>query len=246
MRLAILSDIHANREAMDAVLACLGAYRIDRVVLLGDIVGYGADPAYCLDRAEELLDAGAIGILGNHDAAVTGSHLDLNSTARTAIEWTRQQLAPRHHSVLGRLVTSHREADLLLVHASACAPLAWNYIVDSRAAELSLRATDAKITIVGHVHVPSLWRLISVGTATRHDPVTGQDIPLSASQNWLGVMGSVGQPRDGLTAAAFGILDTGARTLTFERVAYDQYEAARKIREAGLPMSLAERLLRGR
>jgi diadenosine tetraphosphatase ApaH/serine/threonine PP2A family protein phosphatase len=246
MRLAILSDIHANREAMDAVLSRLAAQRIDRIVLLGDIVGYGADPAYCLERAEALLDDGAIGILGNHDAAVTGPLDDLNSAARAAIEWTRRQLSPQHLTVLGRLAASHRETDLMLVHASARAPLAWTYIVDADAAERCLRATDARITIVGHVHVPALWRLISVGTATRHQPHSGQEIPLSASQNWLAVMGSVGQPRDGVTAAAYGILDTRARSVTFARVPYDHFEAARKIRQAGLPSSLAERLLQGR
>ena len=246
MRYAILSDIHANREALDAVMARLAALRIDRIVLLGDIIGYGADPAYCLERAQALLDDGAIGILGNHDAAVAGSSEDMNSAARAAIDWTRRQLTDAHQAVLARLVPAHREGDLLLVHASARTPLAWTYILDAASAERSLRATDAKLTIVGHVHVPSLWRLVSAGTATRHVPLTGQDIPLAASQNWLGVMGAVGQPRDGSPAAAFGILDTHTRTLTFERVAYDHYQAARKVREAGLPMSLAERLLHGR
>jgi diadenosine tetraphosphatase ApaH/serine/threonine PP2A family protein phosphatase len=246
MRYALLSDIHANREAFDAVLAQLGGHRIDKIVLLGDLVGYGADPAYCVERARDLLDTGAIGILGNHDAAIAGSHEDMNSAARAAIDWTRTQLMADHLAVLARLVPAHREDDLLLVHASARTPLAWHYIIDAASAERSLRATDARMTIVGHVHVPCLWRLISTGTATRHVPVTGQEIPLAASQIWLGVMGAVGQPRDGSPAAAFGILDTRARTLSFERIAYDHYQAARKVREAGLPMSLAERLLLGR
>lgn len=246
MRLAILSDIHANREAMDAVLASLDRHRIDRIVLLGDLVGYGADPVYCLERAEALMAAGAIGILGNHDLAITSDDFDMNSAARAAIEWTRRQLAPPHLAVLARLEETHREDNVLLVHASARAPRAWHYITDPGSAERCLRATDAPVTLAGHVHVPCLWRLTSAGTATPHIPLAGQEMPLSPRQNWLGIMGSVGQPRDGSTAAAFGILDTRARTLTIERKAYDHYEAARKIREAGLPIALAERLLRGR
>ena len=142
MRYAILSDIHANREALDAALARLATHRIDRIVLLGDIVGYGADPAYCLERAEALLEAGAIGILGNHDAAVTGSSEDMNSAARAAIDWTRLQLTSAHHAVLARLVPAQREGDLLLVHASARTPLTWNDILEAASAERSLRATE--------------------------------------------------------------------------------------------------------
>lgn len=246
MRIALLADIHANKEAFDAVLARVKQCRIDQIALLGDIVGYGPDPVYCAERAAGLVEAGAVAIMGNHDDAIDGSCDDMNSNARAALEWTRQQLGQAHRAFLRNLPLTHRDADLLLVHASARAPRGWDYVTDSMIAERSIRATDARISIVGHVHSPHLWRLNTAGVATGHAPVSGVEIPLASSQTWLAVMGAVGQPRDGKTAAAFGILDRKARTLTFERVPYDHFTTSRKVREAGLPASLSERLLKAR
>lgn len=246
MRIALLADIHANREAFEAVLARLAGLNIDRIALLGDLVGYGPDPAFCVEKAAALIEAGAIAVLGNHDAAIAGDAPDMNATARTAIEWTRTRLYPGHAALLARLPEWHRDGDVLHVHASARAPRAWDYITDAASAERSLRATDARITCVGHVHAPRLWRLTTAGIATGHVPVPGVEMPLARSQCWLAVMGAVGQPRDGNPAAAFGVLDLGRRSLTMERVAYDHFATARKIRDAGLPDSLAARLLAGR
>lgn len=246
MRIALLADIHANREAFEAVLQRLETCRIDRIVLLGDIVGYGPDPAFCADKAMELVAAGARGVIGNHDAAIDGDTSDMNSVARAAIEWTRPRLDEAQRAFLGTLPDDETEGDTLFVHASARAPRAWEYITGPQQAERSLRATPARITVVGHVHSPHLWRLTSAGVATGHVPASGIEIPLARSQVWLAVMGAVGQPRDGHCAAAFGILDTARATLAFERVAYDHFATCRKVREAGLPEALATRLLRGR
>lgn len=246
MRLALLADIHANRGALDAVLARVASCRIDRLVFLGDIVGYGPDPAYCVETVMAKVEAGAGAILGNHDAAIGGSAEDMNTVARTAIAWTRERLEPAHCAFLAGLPLTLREADALFVHASARAPRSWEYVTDPLVAERCIRASDARITVVGHVHQPRLWRLNWAGTATGHLPVSGVEIPLAASQIWLAVMGAVGQPRDGTPAAAFGILDLAARSLTFERVPYDHFATSRKVREAGLPVALAERLLKAR
>jgi diadenosine tetraphosphatase ApaH/serine/threonine PP2A family protein phosphatase len=245
MRLGLIADIHANREGFEAALAALARAGVDRLVLLGDIVGYGADPEFCVEKAAELMEAGAIGILGNHDAAIAGSDEDMNRIAREAIQWTRRRLGDAHRAVLARLELSARLDDIQLVHASACHPADWNYITGASSAERSLRSTSARLTLVGHVHKAHLWRLGSQGTATGHVPHANVDIPLASSQCWLGVIGSSGQSRDGRPGASFGLLDTGAKTLTFGRVDYDHYTAARKVREAGLPAPLAERLLRG-
>lgn len=246
MRYALLADIHANREAFDAVRAKLKAARIDRVVLLGDLVGYGPDPAYCVDIAEALVSDGALAVLGNHDAAVEDGGTHMNSVAKQAISWTRDHLTPRHRAFLRALPETIREGEVLFVHANARAPRAWDYVTDADVAERSLRATDARISIVGHVHVPHLWRLTPSGVATGHAPVTGVTIPLATSQVWLAVMGAVGQPRDGKLGAAYGILDTKTRGLSFERADYDHFTTARKVREAGLPPALADRLLKAR
>lgn len=246
MRIALLADIHANREAFDAVLAAITTQRIDRIALMGDIVGYGADPAYCVDRAQELVAQGAFAVIGNHDAAIEGSIDDMNSMARHSAEWTRECLGDAHRAFLRGLPETCMEDDVLLVHACARAPRAWTYITGADSAERSIRASKGRITIVGHVHSPHLWRLASQGHATGMIPTSGTEIPLAASQHWLAVMGAVGQPRDGSTAAAYGILDTRARTLTFQRVPYDHFMTSRKVRDAGLPAGLADRLLRGR
>lgn len=246
MRIALLADIHANREAFEAVLKRVEKIGVDRIVLLGDIVGYGPDPEFCTDKAAELVSAGAQAVVGNHDDAIKGGEIDMNSRARAAIEWTRTRLDSHHCAFLASLPESVREGDALFVHASARAPRMWEYIIGAAQAERSIRATDARITIVGHVHSPNLWRLNTSGLASGHIPLTGMEIPLARSQVWLAVMGAVGQPRDGNPAAAFGILDTVKSTLTYERVAYDHFAPARKIRAAGLPDELAARLQRGR
>jgi predicted phosphodiesterase len=245
MRIGLLADIHANREAFEAVLATLARQGVDQFALLGDLVGYGPDPAWCVERAARLFEAGAIGILGNHDAAIEGSDEDMNRHAREAIGWTRSRLDASHRAVLRNLQVNHREKDVLFVHASVCHPTDWAYVTDAQRAEQSLRATDARVTLVGHVHQAHLWRLVSSGIATGHQPFPDLEIPLAASQRWLAVIGSVGQSRDGKPGAAYGLLDLQARTLLFGRVDYDHYTAARKVREAGLPASLSERLLRG-
>ncbi|MCA3624121.1 MAG: metallophosphoesterase [Methylobacterium sp.] len=245
MRIGILSDIHANREGFEAALSALRRLGTDQIMLLGDIVGYGADPEYCVEAAARLMEDGAIGILGNHDAAIDGPDEDMNRIAREAIRWTRTRLLPEHRAVLKKLAISHRIEDALFVHASASQPAEWFYITDERNAERSLRATDARITIVGHVHRPHLWRLTSQGTATGHRPHQGVENPLAQSQRWLAVIGSAGQARDGRPGAGYGLLDLAQRSLTFGRVDYDHYTTARKVREAGLPDQLAERLLRG-
>lgn len=247
MRIALIADIHANREAFAAVLERVASRGIDRIALLGDIVGYGADPEWCCERAMQLVADGAIAIMGNHDAAIPGTgDEDMNRTAREAIRWTREKLSPSQRRFLESLPMAHREGDLLLVHASAHHPRMWEYVTDSRAAERCINAAIAKITCVGHTHVPHLWRLTSQRTATGHAPERGVELPLAQSQLWLAVIGSAGQPRDGKAGAAFAILDLHRRTISFERVDYDHFGAARKVREAGLPASLSERLLRAR
>ena len=246
MRIALLADIHGNREALDAVLAALPAQRIDGLAILGDVVGYGPDPAYCLERVASLVEAGAMVVLGNHDAAIEGDASDMNRIAREAIEWTRTQLGEDHRALIRGWPEQIRLEEALFVHASARAPRAWEYVTGPSEAERCLRATDAAITLVGHVHQPCLWRLTGLGVAIAHKPLPGADIPLSRHFPWLGVLGAVGQPRDNQTAASYGVVDLKRRTLQFQRIGYDHYTTARKLREAGLPEPLAIRLLRGR
>lgn len=246
MLLAILSDIHANREAFEAVLAAAGAAGAERFVLLGDIVGYGADPQWCAERAMQLAAGGAIVLRGNHDDAVGNPSASMNATATLALEWTRRQLDSNSRAFLATLPFEAREEDCLFVHADASAPSDWNYVLDASDADRHLGACEARISFCGHVHKPALYCTAPGGKVTHFNPAAATPVPLLAQRRWLAVMGAVGQPRDGNPAAAFALYDTQGAELRFLRTVYDVDKAADKIRAAGLPSSLADRLFRGR
>jgi diadenosine tetraphosphatase ApaH/serine/threonine PP2A family protein phosphatase len=246
MRIALLSDIHANREALAACLAHAQACGVDRYVFLGDNVGYGADPGWAVDTIAAYVEAGATAVLGNHDAAVVGSDADLNDTARAAIAWTRTQLTAAQCDFLRALPLTASEADRLFVHASAWAPEAWDYVIDARAAARSFGATAQRITFCGHVHVPEIYHLAGGGTIACFTPTAETAIPLTPQRRWLAVLGAVGQPRDGIPAAFYAIFDDYLAALTCIRVPYDAASAAAKVRAAGLPAVLGLRLLAGR
>lgn len=246
MKFAVLTDIHANREAFEAVLADMAGHGVDRIVLLGDIVGYGADPGWCCDRAEGLLAEGAICVRGNHDNAAAGASEPMSPLAKRALDWTRTQLNATQTAFLANLPMTAEAESLLFVHASASQPEAWSYVTSDTKAAPSFRACTAPVILCGHVHVPLLASCDIGGVVREQAFRSGLPIPLLPSRRWLAVVGSVGQPRDGLAQAAWALVDTGRAELTFRRTPYDVAGAARKVREAGLPEELAVRLLVGR
>ena len=246
MLIALFTDIHANREAFEACLAHARRHPIDRMVFLGDYVGYGADPGFSVDTVRALVEHGAIALLGNHDSAVAGIPQRMNDDAAIAIDWTRQQLSADQVSFLAGLPLTAKEDDRLFVHASAADPPRWDYVVDASSAARSLHATDAGITFCGHVHVPALFHLSATGKVAGFDPVADVAVPLTPQRRWIAVIGAVGQPRDRNPAACYALYDDSARTLTYVRVPYDVAAAQRKIRDAGLPPFLGARLAWGR
>ncbi|WP_421592557.1 metallophosphoesterase family protein [Shinella sp. M27] len=246
MLLAILSDIHGNREAFEAVLAAAQAAGAERFVVLGDIVGYGADPEWCVETARSLAESGAIVLRGNHDDAIGNASVTMNPTATMALEWTRRQLGGAARAFLAALPLKAREGDCLFVHADASAPSDWNYVLDASDAGEHLGACEARVSFCGHVHKPALYCTAPGGKVTHFRPVAATPVPLLPQRRWLAVMGAVGQPRDGNPCAAFALYDTESADLRFLRAAYDIAAAANKIRAAGLPVSLAERLFEGR
>ncbi|MCR6501950.1 metallophosphoesterase [Shinella sp. CPCC 101442] len=246
MLLAILSDIHGNREAFEAVLAAARAAGAARFVVLGDIVGYGADPEWCAERTRALAQDGAIVLRGNHDDAVGNPNVTMNSTATMALEWTRRQLGSDTRAFLAALPLKAREGDCFFVHADASVPSDWNYVLDASDAGQHLDACEARISFCGHVHKPALYCAAPGGKVTHFCPVAATPVPLLPQRRWLAVMGAVGQPRDGNPCAAFALYDTDSAELRFLRTAYDVETAAGKIRTAGLPLSLADRLFEGR
>jgi len=243
--IALLADIHGNREALTACLADAARRNADRYVFLGDLVGYGADPGWVVDRVMEYAEHGAVAILGNHDAAAAGAHVPMNETAHQVIEWTRRQLTTAQRDFLEKLPISIKDGERLYVHASAYQPSHWHYILDSRGARRSLEATDAQQTFCGHVHVPMLYHLSLTQKLFEFTPTGAAPIPLVRGRRWLAVVGALGQPRDHNPAACYALLDETQNTITYLRVPYDIDSAARKIREAGLPGVLAVRVERG-
>jgi diadenosine tetraphosphatase ApaH/serine/threonine PP2A family protein phosphatase len=254
MRIAFMADLHANREAFEACLAHARTQGADRLVFLGDYVNYGADPEWVVQALMEHVEKGGVALRGNHDAAVGGGDGSMNSPAEVALEWTRNQLGAAHRAFLAGLPLTHAEDGLLCVHADASAPSKWSYVTDTEDAARSLRATNAHLTLCGHVHKPALYNVpegsgssgasgaARASKTTAFRPVAGIPVPLLPRRRWLAIVGSVGQPRDGNPAAAYALVDTVRAEITTFRVAYDIEAAAEKIRAAGLPAVLADRL----
>ncbi len=244
--IALFADIHANREAFEACYEHAQRRGAERFALLGDFVGYGADPAWVIDRAIELVAGGALAVIGNHDAAVAhGPHDHLNPDARHAVAWTRARLSDAQLRFLAALPPSCDDDPCLFVHANAWAPLAFEYVLHPMEAARSMNATARRITFCGHVHEPRLYHMGSGGRVEEFEPHPGSAIPLAAARRWLALPGSVGQPRDGNPAACYALFDELTNLLTYWRVPYDFETAARKIRAAGLPQRLATRLQGG-
>jgi diadenosine tetraphosphatase ApaH/serine/threonine PP2A family protein phosphatase len=245
MLIALFADIHGNREALTACLADAERAGAERYVFLGDLVGYGADPVWVVDRVADMVEAGAVAVLGNHDAAALSPRESMNAVAAAAIAWTRTRLNAAHRAFLAQLRLTVDDGDRLYVHASASAPDTWIYVMSAREAFQSFRATPHRLTFCGHTHFPALFNE-SVRTLPQHHvPVDGSPIPLLGQRRWLAVLGAVGQPRDKNPAACYGLFDAESSRLTYLRVPYDVELAARKIRKAGLPEFLAARLTMG-
>jgi len=245
MVLALLADVHANLEALEACLADARARGAARYAFLGDFAGYGPDPGAVIDLIAAHAARGAIVVKGNHDEAINGSTGYLNETAAAAIAWQRGALSAAQRAFLDELPLVVREEGMCFVHASAVMPDRWDYVDSAAEAERSARAAAEPWTFSGHVHRQVLYVAGAGERMIAFEPKPGVAIPLRTHRACLALAGSVGQPRDGNPAAAYAIADLGARTLTFHRVAYDNRATARKIRAAGLPESLAYRLEKG-
>lgn len=240
MKFALIADIHSNIEAFDAVLAHAASQGPDRIVLLGDLVGYGPDPEATLDRCRELVDAGAVAVLGNHDASACGRDpSSMNDEAEAAIVWTRGRLKPDQMDWLSTLPHLVRDGEITWVHASADAPRQWTYVSDGKTARLSLDAASTTWVFSGHVHDPTLYYTGRDGRMLPFRPTEAIPVPVPRHRQWLAIVGSCGQPRDRKVGARYALFDDARCTLSFHRVAYDYAATAGKIRAAGLPERFA-------
>ncbi len=240
MRIAIVSDVHANAEALRAVLDDVDRRSVRATVCLGDIVGYGAEPSEVLDL---LFESCSAIIAGNHDLAATGRLEDsrFSAFARNAVQYARRLLTPDQREKLSRLPDETEFESLLLVHASPIDAKEFPYIRDVDLARESFGARDFRIACYGHTHVPLVFSQMGERVAMTMNP----RVELAREGRYLINAGSVGQPRDQDPRASYAIVDTDVGVATFHRVAYDVERASAKIRAAGLPEQLGTRLLVG-
>ena len=242
MLLAVFADIHANRQAFAACLDYARARGAERMICLGDYVGYGADPEWTVETVMGLVENGALAVRGNHDNAVGTPSESMNAEAQAAMEWTRGRLSAAQRHFLAELPFEVWDDDRLYVHSEASNPPKWRYVQNATDAARSIIATEVHVTFCGHIHRPALYSMSATAKMTSFVPTADVPVQLSGGRQWLAVVGSVGQPRDGDPAAAFALFDTERQQITYCRVPYDVEAAATRIRENGLPHWLADRL----
>ena len=250
MRLALMSDIHGNIQALDACLHHARAQKAQRFAFLGDLVGYGADPCAVVERIRLLTEEGALVLKGNHDEMAVHPPLEVKNVGSSTATWTHSQLDAAQRAWLDALPLSAQLDKILLVHASVDGPELWRYVYDERAATASLDAAAqwpaVRYVFGGHVHEQSLYYRGSTASLMKFTPQPGVAVPVPSHRQWLATVGSVGQPRDGKPEAMYALIDTERSQLSFYRVPYDHAAAAWAIRAAGLPDFFADRLERGR
>ena len=240
-----MSDVHANLPALRAVLADARAAGAERLLCLGDLVGYGAEPTACIDLVAARADAV---VAGNHEHGAAGL-LDpawFNTAARAAVVWTGAQLGDDARAWLAGLPLITAMDDATLAHGSPHEPEEWDYLLSPEDGFAVFGAFETRLCFIGHSHRPAVW---SVGTSgPDHEAAFATwpvEVPLRAGRRYLVNVGSVGQPRDRDPRAAYALWDVDERRVEIRRVTYDVRLAAEKILAAGLPRILADRLARG-
>jgi diadenosine tetraphosphatase ApaH/serine/threonine PP2A family protein phosphatase len=242
MRVAVISDVHANLPALESVLQAVEAAAVEETWCLGDVLGYGAEPDACTDLVRESCD---VCLVGNHDLAVLGA-LDIGTfseAAAEAVAWTRENVAERTLEYVRGLEPSGERAGIELFHASPRDPI-WEYVLSAEQADACLDAQNKRAALIGHSHVALFFtRPAGAGRREVRGAQAGEGTLLTTREGeWLINPGSVGQPRDGDPRAAWLQLDTESGGARFHRAPYDIERAAAAVVEAGLPRRLAERL----
>lgn len=242
MIVAVVTDIHANLQAFEAVVDAAEAAGAGELWCLGDLVGYGADPNACVEVARE---RASVCLAGNHDLAAIGEIAldEFSPGASAAARWTRDEISPSTRAYLAGLEPSGAEGEIGLFHASPRDPV-WEYVLSPLQAELCLDAQKQRVCLIGHSHVALSFSRRPGEPAGGQTRVEGERLDLAGGE-WLVNPGSAGQPRDGDPRAAWLLLDTEAPACEYRRSEYDIAGAATAIRAAGLPESLAERLQYG-
>ncbi len=241
MRWAIISDIHANFQALETVLRKADSVGWDRMICLGDIVGYGADPNGCVELVSARCE---VTIMGNHDAAALGitDTSRFSIPARESTQWTAAQLSAENRRYLGALPYSAEFGSFEIVHSTPEDPPAWHYLMTEFDAAALYDSFGKNLLFFGHTHVACVFQRTAGGAVSQLEP---QSFPPADGSRYIINAGSVGQPRDGDPRASFALLDTDRKQVEFYREEYDIELAQRRIIDAGLPRILATRLSHG-
>lgn len=243
MKYLVIGDIHSNLEAFEAVLKKASEIGYDKIIFLGDIIGYGADPDECIMLLKNRMD---FGVIGNHDRALfDDKELPFfNEIAKEAIMWTRNQLKkPHFFNFLKSLPYSQTiEEGIIITHSSISAPEYWEYILSPYEAQIEFESAEFDIMLFGHTHIPGGFEYLRGQVIT----ITDYTIHIDPARRYILNPGSVGQPRDSDNRASFAILDTDNKVFQIYRVHYPFEEQQRKIRNAELPLQLALRLELGK
>jgi predicted phosphodiesterase len=235
MRYAIVSDIHANMQAWTAVLRDIARNRIDAIICLGDVVGYGPNPLEVLQSVQRQVDTL---LLGNHDAALCGA-LDtaqFNTRARAALDWTRRVLPDQAHEFLSASLLEYVGYGFRCAHGEFSAPADFRYIINPAEALPSWQATTEPLLFVGHTHLPGIFLIGASGTPHLIAP---QDFMIETGKRYLINVGSVGFPRDDDTRSCYVIYDTAEQSIIWRRIPFDIAAYRQALTDAGLPPTLS-------
>lgn len=243
MRIAVLSDIHSNLEALEAVLEHASAQKVDRYVCLGDVIGYGANPNECIELLLSLPDCPCI--LGNHEAAVLNIPSNMRNSARQAILWTRSVLTKSSMWYLREMKDVIKWDNISFCHSNPYKPRNWYYVAEKSYITSSFARSKAKVLFVGHTHVPVAITRKNFFCIYIRSPEHSMVVPVAETNRQIFNGGSIGQPRDGDPRSSYLIYDTTKNVVEFFRVEYRVEKAAEKILSLGLPESFAQRLLTG-
>ncbi|MFH1699912.1 MAG: metallophosphoesterase family protein [Candidatus Zixiibacteriota bacterium] len=243
MKLAILSDVHANLEALNATLAEIERQRAEKIFFLGDAVGYGADPNKCVKIIDKLCD---IKLLGNHDYVALGleDSDNFNPIAKESMRWTQNRIKRKTIETLSNFDMEATFLDYYFVHGTPDCPSDWNYLLTPDDAKEGFEHFNQQICFVGHSHLPCVFCLHPDGSVLMTDTITSFEAKPDC--RYIINVGSVGQPRDGNADACFVIANTDKNQIDFCRTKYDLERAQKKLRKAQLPEFLASRLANGK
>ena len=246
MRIAVISDIHGNLEALSSVIVDIRSRNVDKIICLGDVVGYGPNPNECIEKVSAECE---YCIIGNHEAAVFDTLIseEFNDLARFAIEWTRENLNSKSIDFIHSLSMTKIEGDFTAVHSTPYEPHLWYYISSMEDAIFNFSFFSTKFCLIGHTHVPGIIvmrdndKKISVSQPVNFN----YEKDFDEDAKFIVNVGSVGQPRDKNPKACYAIIDTDKKVISLQRVPYDIALYQRKMRVAGMPEFLIQRVVEG-